>query len=94
LRNKVKFSYRECNLDDNLIFISATFRGKKDNKPNIQKKVNNLIKQKKRDQPSKIKTCGSTFKNPENNSKIESEVRKEVIALCAKFPIYNHLIKD
>ena len=63
----IKFSYRECNLDDNLIFISATFRGKKDNKPNIQKKVNNLIKRKKRDQPSKIKTCGSTFKNPENN---------------------------
>ena len=63
----IKFSYRKCNLDDNLIFISATFRGKKDNKPNIQKKVNNLIERKKRDQPSKIKTCGSTFKNPENN---------------------------
>ena len=63
----IKFSYRECNLDDNLIFISATFRGKKDNKPNIQKKVNNLIERKKSDQPSKIKTCGSTFKNPENN---------------------------
>ena len=63
----IKFSYRECNLDDNLIFISATFRGQKDNRSNIQKKVNNLIKRKKRDQPSKIKTCGSTFKNPENN---------------------------
>ena len=34
----IKFSYRECNLDNNLIFISATFRGKKDNKQNIQKK--------------------------------------------------------
>ena len=63
----IKFSYRECNLNDNLIFISATFRGKKDNKLNIQKKLNNLIERKKRDQPSKIKTCGSTFKNPENN---------------------------
>jgi UDP-N-acetylmuramate dehydrogenase len=63
----IKFSYRECNLDDNLIFISATIRGKKDNKSNIKKKINNLIKQKKMDQPSKIKTCGSTFKNPENN---------------------------
>ena len=39
----IKFSYRECNLDDNLIFISATFRGKKDNKQNIQKKINNLF---------------------------------------------------
>ena len=34
----IKFSYRECSLDNNLIFISATFRGKKDKKSNIQKK--------------------------------------------------------
>ena len=32
--------------------------------------------------------------NSENNSKIEEEVRNEVITLCAKFPIYNHLIKN
>ena len=31
--------------------------------------------------------------NPEDNSKTESEVRKEVIELCSKFPIYNHLNK-
>ena len=60
----IKFSYRGSNLDNKLIFISATFRGKKNNKSNIQKKINNLVKQKKKDQPSKIKTCGSTFKNP------------------------------
>ena len=63
----VKFFYRGCNLEDNLIFVSATFRGKKDKKLNIQKKINNLIEQKNKDQPYKIKTCGSTFKNPENN---------------------------
>ena len=44
----IKFSYRECNLDNNLIFISATFRGKKDNKQNIQKKINNLVERKKK----------------------------------------------
>ena len=65
--SNIKFSYRTCNLDDNLIFISATFRGNKHDKSNIQKKINNLILKKKKDQPSKIKTCGSTFKNPENN---------------------------
>jgi len=32
-------------------------------------------------------------KNPNDNSNIENEVRKEVVALCSKFPIYNHLIK-
>ena len=60
----IKFSYRGSNLDNKLIFISATFRGKKNNKSNIQKKINNLVERKKKDQPSKIKTCGSTFKNP------------------------------
>ena len=32
-------------------------------------------------------------KNAEDNSKIETEVKKEVVELCTKFPIYNHLIK-
>jgi len=63
----IKFSYRECNIDSNLIFISATLRGRTDNKLNIEKKINELIEKKKRDQPFKIKTCGSTFKNPKNN---------------------------
>ena len=62
----IKFSYRKCNLGDSLIFVSATFRGKKDSKTNIQRKINDLVKKKKKDQPSQIKTCGSTFKNPEN----------------------------
>ena len=63
----IKFSYRGCNLDNSLIFISATFKGKKDSNLNIQKKIINLVERKKKDQPSKIKTCGSTFKNHENN---------------------------
>ena len=33
-------------------------------------------------------------KNKGDNSKIEDDVRKEVIELCSKFPIYNHLIKN
>ena len=42
----IKFHYRGSNLDDNLIFISATFRGKKDNKSNIQEKINSFVKKK------------------------------------------------
>jgi glycine hydroxymethyltransferase len=30
-------------------------------------------------------------KNTADNSKTESKVKKEVIELCANFPIYNHL---
>ena len=63
----IKFSYRNCGLDNNLIFISATLKGNSENSINIQKKVNSLVERKKKEQPSKIKTCGSTFKNPDNN---------------------------
>jgi len=63
----IKFSYRNCSLEKDLIYISATFKGKKDNNINIKKKINNYVERKKKSQPSKIKTCGSTFKNPENS---------------------------
>ena len=62
----IKFYYRGSSLDNNLIIISATFKGKKDNNLNVQQKINSFMKEKKNTQPSKIKTCGSTFKNPEN----------------------------
>jgi len=64
--SEIKFYYRGSNLDDNLIFISATFKGIEESKHNIEKKINSFVEKKKNSQPSKIKTCGSTFKNPEN----------------------------
>ena len=70
----IKFSYRGCNLEDNLIFISATFQGKKEEGYKIKKRIDSLVEQKKKDQPSKIKTCGSTFKNP-NNKKAWSLIK-------------------
>jgi len=63
----IKFYYRGSDLEENLIFISATFKGKKIEKSAISKKMDDFIIKKKNDQPSKIKTCGSTFKNPLNN---------------------------
>ena len=64
--NDINFYYRGSNLDNNLIFISATLKGKKEDKSIIRTKIDDLIKQKKNAQPTQIKTCGSTFKNPEN----------------------------
>jgi len=63
----ISFSYRNCNLSNDLIVISATLRGKKENVSNIKNKIKALVKKKKIDQPSKIKTCGSTFKNTDKN---------------------------
>ena len=63
----INFTYRGCNLSEDLIFISATLKGKKKNKTDIKKKMERLVNKKKISQPEKIKTCGSTFKNPDNN---------------------------
>tara|TARA_B100000427_G_scaffold237404_1_gene200263 strand:- start:628 stop:951 length:324 start_codon:yes stop_codon:yes gene_type:complete len=37
------------------------------------------------------KTVKGLSSNPKDNSKIENEVRKEVVELCSKFPIYKNL---
>ena len=37
------------------------------------------------------KTLKELAKSPENNSKVENEVKKEVIDLCGSFPIYSRL---
>ncbi len=65
-RDQVKFFYRGNNLPKDLIFLSAVFYGKSKLKGEIKNFQESLIKKKKEDQPSRIKTCGSTFKNPVN----------------------------
>jgi len=62
----IKFSYRECSLSNDLIFVSATFRGTKKKKIDIKNKIDKFIFEKKQSQPTRIKTCGSTFKNSKN----------------------------
>ena len=65
---KIIFEYRTNNLADDLIFLSASFRGEKKNKDKIKNEVLKLKKKKDSTQPTKIKTSGSTFKNPINQS--------------------------
>ena len=62
--NKILFEYRNNNLSNNLIFLSASFKGKKSNKVDIQSLMKKYKDQKEVSQPTKIKTSGSTFKNP------------------------------
>ena len=51
--------------------MSASFQGKKKNKEEINKEINKLKEEKNRRQPSRIKTGGSTFKNPINQTDIK-----------------------
>jgi len=62
--NKISFKYRNNDLSNDLIFLSASFKGNKSNKADIQSLMKKYKDQKQISQPTKIKTSGSTFKNP------------------------------
>ena len=64
----VEFKYRDSGLSDELIFLSASFKGYKKERNLIKSEVQKLIKKKEIAQPTRIKTSGSTFKNPINQT--------------------------
>ena len=78
--NKIKFKYRKIELNENLIFLSATFKGDLSNKIEIENLMKELSIKKNNSQPSKIKTGGSTFKNPiDQTTKKAWELIKESV---------------
>ena len=64
-KENINFFYRKTNLPKDLIITSVVLRGKQSSKDYIDTKQSQMIETKKKSQPSKVKTCGSTFKNPE-----------------------------
>ncbi len=83
---KIKFEYRKTNLQDDLIFLSASFKGIKGDKEVIKNLMNKLKLKKEKTQPSKIKTSGSTFKNPiSQTEKKVWELIKESVPLDKNF---------
>ena len=84
--SKVIFKYRSNDLKKDLIFLSASFKGSKRNKEEIEKEVLELKKKKDNAQPTKLKTSGSTFKNPiDQTDKKVWELIKESVALDTRF---------
>ena len=86
LSKDIKFEYRNNNLPDDLIFLSASFKGTKGSSTQINDKMNKLQIEKEKNQPTKIKTSGSTFKNPllQTEKKVW-ELIKESIPLDTNF---------
>ena len=83
---KINFFYRDSDLSDDLIFLSGTFKGEKQDKRKIKEKMEEFSAIKKKSQPSKIKTCGSTFKNPTSQTQKKAwELIKE--AQCENMKI-------
>ena len=83
---KILFEYRNNDLSDDLVFLSASFKGEKKDKNKIEKYTEELKKKKDDVQPTKIKTSGSTFKNPITQTKKKVwELIKESVPLDTCF---------
>ena len=82
----IKFEYRNNNLSDELIFLSASLKGSKSEAIKIKKEMDKLKAEKEKNQPTKIKTSGSTFKNPTSQTKkMVWELIKESVPLDIRF---------
>ena len=84
--NKILFQYRNNDLSENLIFLSASFKGEKKIKKKIEIEMSKLRDLKDKAQPTKIKTSGSTFKNPVGQTEKKVwELIKESVPLDTRF---------
>ena len=77
---EINFKYRDSGLPNDLIFLSASFRGFKKNSNLIKNEMVKLKEKKEKAQPTRIKTSGSTFKNPINQTdkKVWQLIRESV----------------
>ncbi len=76
----IKFGYRQTDLPKDLIFLSASFKTTKKNKKKIEENIHILKEKKENSQPLRVKTGGSTFKNPKNqlDKKVWEIIRENV----------------
>ena len=74
------FGYRSCNLAKDLIFLSASLKGNKNDQKLIKEKMILFSSKKEKAQPTRIKTGGSTFKNPieQTNRKVWEIIKESV----------------
>ena len=83
---KINFEYRNNDIPEDLIFLSASFKGIKSDVQKINSEILKMKTEKEKNQPTKIKTSGSTFKNPVNQTtKKVWELIRESVSLDTKF---------
>ncbi len=82
----IDFKYRDSGLPNDLIFLSASFKGFKKDTDLIKNEMLKLKEKKEKAQPTRIKTSGSTFKNPIGQSdKKVWQLIKESVSLEKSF---------
>ena len=83
---EINFKYRDSGLPEDLIFLSASFKGYKKDRNIIRDEMRLLKEKKEKTQPTKIKTSGSTFKNPvDQTDKKVWQLIKESVPLDKSF---------
>ena len=83
---EINFRYRDSGLSNDLIFLSASFKGFKKNSDLIKNEMTKLKEKKEKAQPTRIKTSGSTFKNPlDQSDKKVWQLIKESVPLEKSF---------
>jgi len=83
---EINFEYRNNDLPENLIFLSASFKGVKSSLNKVRDKMDQMKAQKEKNQPMRIKTSGSTFKNPINQTdKKVWQLIRESVSIDTKF---------
>ena len=83
---EINFEYRNNNLPEDLIFLSASFKGVKSDTSIIHSEIKKMKSIKEKNQPMRIKTGGSTFKNPINQTdKKVWELIRESVPVDTKF---------
>ena len=84
--DKINFLYRGSNLSEKYIFLSTSLKGFKKEKNEIEKKIELLTNKKNMNQPTRVKTGGSTFKNPITQTKKKVwQLIKESVPSSTKF---------
>ena len=82
----IKFEYRKNDISEDLIFLSASFKGIKSEYKKIENQTKKLKREKEKNQPTRIKTSGSTFKNPILQTKKKVwELIKDSVPLNKRF---------
>ena len=78
--SKINFEYRGNDLAKDLIFLSVSIKGEFKEREKIEEKTKCLQNRKEKAQPTKIKTGGSTFKNPikQTDKKVWELIQKSV----------------
>ena len=78
--SSINFDYRKSDLPRDLIFLSASFKGKFKKKDLVERDMKIFKKKKDNAQPTQVKTGGSTFKNPikQTNKKVWELIKSSV----------------